>query len=284
MKFCGQCGRQIPDDAFACPYCGAIQGSAPARTPAKPSFGESLKAFVQKNKAIVIAAAGALAAAIVLLLALAIFGSSYKTPVKDYIKQQNVSSLDVEKDFVNMYGGLGKSHLKKIYKILSSSENFEDYCDGLQDEFMTYRDDLEDAYGSNYKYSVKFLDRDPMTNSSLRTYKEDWFKVCGKRLMSEGDAILDMNSDDLRELADRMGLEKDDLRTLGKELKELGKDIKNANVKKGYEVDVTIFVKGIDDRDDYDVTFSVVKADGKWVNPIRIDQYTLLNYLYGIGY
>ena len=28
MKFCGNCGQQIDDDANACPYCGAMQGGA----------------------------------------------------------------------------------------------------------------------------------------------------------------------------------------------------------------------------------------------------------------
>ena len=38
MKFCGSCGQQIPDNANACPYCGAFQDSAVPAAKAKKAF------------------------------------------------------------------------------------------------------------------------------------------------------------------------------------------------------------------------------------------------------
>lgn len=284
MRFCGQCGNSIPDDAYACPYCGAVQGGRPAPAKTKKPFGETLKGFVQKNKTLAIAAAGVAAAVILLVLALAIFGSSYKTPIQDDIKKSNASSLDVEENFINMYGGLGKSHLKKIYKIIASSDNFEALEDSLKDDYADAREDLQDDYGKNVKFSVKIEDTDPMTNSRLKTLRDAYLKDCGKQLMEEGDRIIDMSSDDLADLADEMGIKKDDLRKLGKELKELGKQLKNTELKKGYDVDTVVTVKGSEDKDSEDTTYVVAKAGSKWILPYSVSQYTLLGYLRGIGY
>ena len=73
MKFCGSCGQQIPDDANACPYCGAFQdGFTPAAAAGK-------KAFPVK-KALVGAAALLVVFAVVFALVKILGGAGWKKP------------------------------------------------------------------------------------------------------------------------------------------------------------------------------------------------------------
>ena len=96
MRFCGQCGSPVPDDAKACPNCGTMLDGVPAPAPAgKSALGAKLKE--KKNLLIGIAAA-----LVVLILAIAIIPglfSSYKTPVKAAVSSMNAKKLDLE-DFI----------------------------------------------------------------------------------------------------------------------------------------------------------------------------------------
>ena len=278
MKFCGQCGSAVPDDAMACPNCGSMLGGAPA--PAKRSFLDKLK----EQKKLV---AGVVAALVVLILAIAIlpglFGS-YKTPVKQSVASMNAKKLDLERNFVGSMGGFGKSELKQIYKILSSSDNFKDYKEDREDTFEDSLDDVKDEFGKNWKVSYKIEDKDKLDKDDLKDAK-DAIKSTANGLIDWADSILDMDNDDLKDTAEEMGLKKDDLKKLAQLCKYLGKKLKKANVSAGYDLDVNITIKGSDDDDDYDADMTVVKVGGKWVllNSVT-SYYAITSLFYALGY
>lgn len=277
MKFCGNCGNSVPDDARACPYCGSMLESAPA--PAKAGVG----GFIEKYKKLLIGVAGAVLALVLIIVLINALGGGWKAPIKDVINEMNSDEVDMENEIVNMYGGLGKKELKKIYKIVSSSKNFKDYEDESEDSFKDRAEDLEDEYGKNWKYSFEIDDKDDLDKDDLKDVKDE-FKATGKDLIDFADRILDLDNDDLKDLADDMGLKKDELKDLAEAIKDLGKAIKSADVKKGYEVELEVKIEGKDDDDSTDEEITVVKADGNWVIPTLIQEYTLYNVLYGIGY
>ena len=197
MKFCGNCGNSVPDDARACPYCGSMLGGGPAPVAKKGGIGD----LVQKYKKVLIGVCGAIAALLVVILLVNLFGSSYKSPFKQWKKLQNSKDYELEYRVLNSYDGLGKDQLKKIYKIASSSENFKDYEDDMDDYWRDVRDDREEDYGKNWKWSYEITDKDELDKDDLGDCK-DSFKSTGERLMSVGDAILDLENDDLKDLAE----------------------------------------------------------------------------------
>ena len=277
MKFCGNCGNSVPDDARACPYCGSMLESAPVS--AKAGVG----GFIEKYKKLLIGVAGAILALVLIIVLINALGGGWESPIKDTIKTMNADKVDVEEAIVNMYDGLGKKELKKIYKIVSSSKNFKDYEDDREDSRKETVEDLEDEYGKNWKYSYDVDDKDDLDKDDLKDIKDE-FKATGKDLIDLADRILDLDNDDLKDLADDMGLKKDELKDLAEAIKDLGKTIKSADVKKGYEVELEVKIEGKDDDDSFDADIAVVKADGSWVIADDIYSYALYNVLYGIGY
>lgn len=281
MRFCGQCGSAVPDDAKACPQCGAMLDGASAPAPAaKNSFVAMLKE--KKNLLIGIAAA-----IVVLILAIALlpnlFGS-YKTPVKLAVSSMNAKKLDLEDTFVNSMGGFGKSELKTIYKILSSSDNFKDYKEDSEDRFADMLEDTEDDYGKNWKVSYKIDDKEKLDKDDLKDAK-DSIKNTANSLIDWADEILDMDNGELKDTADEMGLKKDDLKKLAQTAKDLGKKLKKAKVSAGYELDLNMQIKGSEDDEDYDTDMIVVKVGGKWVALNAITSYSQLTGLcYALGY
>ncbi len=271
MKFCGQCGGAVPDDARACPHCGSMLSDAPA--PASAG-GSGLGAKLKEKKNLLIGIAAAL---VVLILAIAIlpnlFGGSYKTPVKTAVASMNAKKLDIEDEFINSMGGFGKSELKKIYKILSSSKNFKDYQEDREDRFEDSLDDTKDDYGKNWKVTYKIEDKDKLEKDDLKDAK-DTIKSSANGLIDWADRILDMDSSTLKDTADEMGLKKDDLKKLAQIAKDLGKKLKKAKVSDGYELDLNLMIKGSDDEEDYDSDMVVLKVGGKWVAYNSITSYS----------
>lgn len=286
MKFCGNCGQSIPDDARACPHCGAMQGGAPA--PAAKKAGFDAKGIFEKYKKWCILAGVVLGLLLCwLLIGKPLIFGNYKTPIKQSVNYVNDKDFDMEERFVNMYNGLGKSELKKIYKIISSSENFKDFEDAQQDSWKDFREGLEDEYGKDWKVDYDITDKDELDDDDLKDIKSD-FKSAGKSLIATGKAILDLDNDDLKELAEDMGLKKDDLKELADLLKELGQVLKDAEPKSGYEVDIDTTIKGDDDEDEDSFTAEVVKVGSRWIalpNELSsIGSVSVMSYLYGIGF
>ena len=284
MKFCGSCGKQIPDDAHACPYCGTFQEDDAVPVAKPKAKSKSGKPFPTKLVVIGLVAVAVIVGAI--FGAIALFGGGWEDPLEDAVEILNNKKFtaDAVKDLGRCFAGdtgadALDSFVDKAFDIDIDGYDVRDLV-GI-DRLL---DHLEDDYGKNVKFSVKIEDTDPMTNSRLKTLRDAYLKDCGKQLMDEGDRIIDMSSDDLADLADEMGIKKDDLRKLGKELKELGKQLKNTELKKGYDVDTVVTVKGSEDKDSEDTTYVVAKAGSKWILPYSVSQYTLLGYLRGIGY
>ena len=275
MKFCGNCGNSVPDDARACPYCGSMLDGGPAPAPAKGGIG----GFIQSHKKLLIAAcAGIVGLIAVILILSAIFGGSYKTPIKEYYARQNSKDYDIEDRFVNQFDGLGKKQLKAIYKIISSSKNWKDAEDDYEDNWKEFCDNNEDEYGKDWKYTYEITDTDELDKDDLKDIKDE-FKEAGATLIDAGKRILDMDNDELKDQADSLGLKKDDLKELGKLLKELGQELKGVELKKGYEVDIDWAVEGKDGDDDGDYTWTIVKADGDWVDLDNISAYYVMGFI-----
>ena len=282
MKFCGNCGQSIPDEARACPYCGTMQSDGPIpAAKASGGFADILKKY--KLWFIIAGVIAVLAICWFAFVQDLVFGT-YETPIEYQVDRYNDKNYNVEDRFINMYGGLGKSQLKDIYEILSSSDNWKDVVDDYEDEWKDYRDGMEDGYGSDWKISYEITDTIPLDADDLKEIKSDRFKYTGKSLIETAKYISNLDNSDLKELAEDMGLSKDQLKELAELLKELGNVLKEAELSEGYNVEFEITIKGRDDDRSSDGDVDVVKVGHNWIEASTVYPSALTNYLYDVGY
>ena len=189
---------------------------------------------------------------------------SWEDAVEKPIRQLEDEDLDLKGYFVNLYDGLGKDQLSTIYRIASSSDNFTGYDDDRGFEHFQSRQDMEDHYGEDWDCTLQIVDKDDLDEDDLEEIKEI-FAESGDRLIELADTILESDSDDLRQLADDMGLKKEDLKKLANEIQALGNLLMQAEPKKGYEVDMEITFSGSENEESGNKTTQVVLVDGCWV-------------------
>lgn len=281
MKFCGNCGNSVPDDARACPYCGTMLSGGPAASAKK---GFDAKGFFANNKKKIIAACGAIVGIVAIILILsAIFGGSYKTPIKHYFaNENNLKKAELEDVVVNGMDGFAKSEIKDVYELLSSSKNFKDVRKQIEENWKEEAKDNEEEYGKDWEIDYE-IDKDSLEEwdeDDIKDY-QDWLKDAGKELVEKGKNITKMDNDELKEMAEDMGLKKEELKKLGEAYKELGNALRNAEVKAGYDLDVDIKIEGKDDSEEDTLSFRVMKVDGKWTSYENIVQTIVtLNAIY----
>lgn len=258
MKFCGSCGQQIPDDANACPYCGAFQEFGASPAPEK-------KPFPVKKLAIALAA-------LVLVLAVAVAavkligGAGWKKPLDtlcDLANDKKVSESVIKDAARCVAGSVGK---KDVDAFIDEGAGLK--ADGrklitlLKDEVDRELGYLEDDYGKNLKLSYEIEDREKLDEDDLEDY-QDFYKQLG----SMGVDVVKYADDYVGEVEDYTNgdVKKKDADSLLDHVKAFAKDLKDARVTAGYELDLTLRIEGKDDEEEADVTIAVIKLDGKWV-------------------
>ena len=279
MKFCGNCGQSIPDEARACPYCGTMQTAAPVAAKTSGGFADILKKYK-----LWFILAGVIA---VLAICWFTFGQNlvfgtYETPVENYYDRLNSETLDLEDKFVNMFDGVGKSQLKDIYEIISSSKHFKDFQESEQDNWSDRIDDITDTYGKGWKYTYELKNQEALDADDLKDVRKYIFKDVGDEIIGYGKDLLDLDNEGLKEMADKLGLTKDQLKELANLLKELGQELKKVELSEGYDFEVEWQLKGADDDNDGEWETKIVKIGHNWVDITNISTDILLNYLGGL--
>lgn len=255
MKFCGSCGKQIPDEALACPYCGTFQESAAPVTKAKKPFPVKLVVL------------GLLAVAVIVGLifgAKAIFGGGWEKPLKDAFEIANNKKFNEEavKDLARcVFGTTGDDELDaaiaevfdiKVYgKDMKELSNFDDLMD-----------DLDDEYGKDWEVSYEVTSRESIDSDDLEDYEDVYHDLA--KLGSDSVKLAKNYAEQLEEETDGDVKEKD-IKSIADHLKAFCTEMKDCSITKGYELEVTFKIEGEDGEDEIDYTIAVIKLDGKWV-------------------
>ena len=81
--------------------------------------------------------------------------------------------------------------------------------------------------------------------------------------------------------ADSMGISRSDAKKLAKEVESICSELKKAKVTAGYELELTIKVKGseLDEPEEEELTICVYKINGRWF----LDVISLVEGIGGIG-
>lgn len=133
--------------------------------------GQKLKVKIlpHLSKKRIIALLALVAIAIGAVIGLNLGKNSYKTPL--HVSQYYLNSIDKitpEKEIYLFTNGLGKSELKKIYRLLKDSDYFLDWKDEQIDNMIENADYLCKIYGDDYTFKFAIEEKTKLTSAELR--------------------------------------------------------------------------------------------------------------------
>ena len=239
MKFCGSCGKQIPDDANACPYCGAFQEDAAPAAKAKKAFPVKLVLGIVLALAVLVGGFFAVRA---------IFGGGWEKPLKEAFEIANNKKFNEE---------AAQDLARCVFKV-----GGEKLLNRLKDEIKQGLDYAEDEYGKDVKFSYEIESKEALDSDDLEDYEDVYHDIA--KLGSDAAKMAKQNAEDVEEYTDGELKEKD-IKSIADDLKAFCGELKDCKITKGYELELTVKIEGKDGDDEIDYTIAVIKLDGKWV-------------------
>ena len=235
---------------------------------AEPGF-DGQKKRPNWKKIAIIAAIVLVAAALVALLCVLIFGSSRTTPIRVMEKYENAREIKLETVVKDMLAGVEGNNAAKIVKLARKSDEFKNRIEELEEDAADAYEDNQDEYGKNFKIRYKNdkeveekLDRD-----ELKDYKSR-IKDLGEDYAALGKALGKLKSSELKDLAEDLDMSTKDLKECIDCLKAIGSKLKGAEVSEGYDLEYLITITGseLDEPEEDDGELTVLKVNGKWVS------------------
>lgn len=313
---CPKCGAQNEDDAVFCAGCGeklehetanSVENAQDAgNTVEESAAGEVKEEAVQEETSqvqsgdysssyvsaeepagedekkgdsskYIPAAFGVVVLLVVILAAKALFGGSYKDPIKSLCKNLNKQETNLDKYADVVLPKFAMDAYKDAMNVLKNSDEGDDAMDVIEESLEGIYDKFEDEYGDDWKVSYEISKKTKLDKDELEDIQDAY---------SDFRDYLDyIDEDAIDELVDEDYISKSDGKKLEKCVEKLDKGLKKIKVSKGYKVKVKLKIKGDDDDDKETQEIYIIKADGKWVVDITnggssSSLYSYLNYLY----
>lgn len=161
MAFCPNCGKALPD-GVTCDCQGTDNSGITPVTAEKNN--NSKKGFLVMGVALV-----AVVVIIVTLIS-STFGGGYKKPVNELVTSLNKC------DSAKMISAIvPKKKLKELKKDMKDSKyDWSDLTDTMDEGLEEMLEGLEDEYGKNVKFSVKFVDKKKVKGDTLDEIEEEY--------------------------------------------------------------------------------------------------------------
>ncbi len=160
-RFCGNCSAEIADGVEFCGNCGA---PAPAAAPVADIVKVGSFEINKKKLPVIGVAAVAVIAVIVLLISLIFGGGGYKSAMDNYVDVMNGKASKIEKLAPKEYWKYVEEEEDVTVKEIKKA--FEEYYE------EALKDNLEDEYGKNVKYSYKINDKKELSKKKLEACAE----------------------------------------------------------------------------------------------------------------
>ena len=196
--------------------------------------------------------------------------NTYETPIENIIEAKGSKEFMDNFDlYLARYNGFCEEEIKALKKLLPQVDGYEETLEYRKASFAEQVAEMEEEYGSNYKYSYKILEKTALTEEKLDGLRDD-VKNTADRYMEILDSTEDFDNDDWEDFADDLGFNGD--KKLAKEFIDIldaaCKKYKNAEIEEGYSVEVEITLSGSKLEED-EVTvdsYDVIKIDGRWAS------------------
>ena len=220
-------------------------------------------------KLVWIGAGAAITALIAVILVLALTSNTYKSPINAVEKLLNSKSMSQVIDRAPaVLNGFGEKEAKKLIKLVKKSDQYKDNKDDLEEQFDDLVEELKEAYGKNYKISIKVEDKEKIDDKDdLKEYR-DTLRNLGEYAE---EALKDIDSDTYKDIAEEVGLSKSQVKDAAKMLEKFAKECSKAKVTAGYELDLIIKITGseLDEPEETELSVCVYKINGRWfIDPI----------------
>ena len=194
--------------------------------------------------------------------------NTYETPLELMMEQANEKSASkMAEDRYKVLNGLCEKEFKSVLTVLKKYNNYAPMVENFEEQIA----DQLDKYGENYKYSYKIEEKVKMDEEGLNNLEEE-FENYAEQLHEYLYGLIDTNADpeDLR-------FDKDLIAALENVYKELV-DVK---VEEGYELTVTVTLKGseLDEPKEEEMTVCVYKVNGRWISEEAINWLWYINYI-----
>lgn len=207
--------------------------------------------------------------------------NTYKTPLDIELKYSNSRKpLTYFDECILATNGFAKSELEQILNILEKSDKFD------EDKLLEYwEENIEyytDEYGKNYKFKYKILEKEKLDREDLKDFKSN-LKEEAEKIKDFVEEIDELDSDDIEEAADEMGLTRSEFKKLVKAYEDLADELKGAEISKGYELEVNYITTGseLDEPIENEYTINVYCINGRWVSEnIFYSLYRFSSYCY----
>lgn len=276
--FCPNCGTELPDDSVFCGTCGErVDEEGGVQQPSgdgiQQVFTSSQEPVPEKKKNVKLIggiAAGAVALIVIITVLVKVFGGgSYTKPMDQVCKLVNSRDTKIEKYvsavspkfMINAYNN-GVSLMKEV-------EGFDEAMDEAKEVLSDGFDEIKDMYGKDFKVKYEVLDKDKMSKSDLKKVKSSY-----KDLRS----YLELVQEDGRFYSDiEDELDSATLKKFNKLVDQLSDDLKDIEVTEGYTLEVNFSIEGKDDDDDQDLTFNVIKVNGKWCIDLTSGDFNIMS-------
>lgn len=156
-------------------------------------------------------------------------------------------------EYTNIMGAIGE-----VGYVENAAEGVEDRLDGLYVQ-------LDDYFGADAKVSYEILEEEEMSKSQMRRaekYYEDFYE---NYLMNFVDTVNEFDYDRISGIADSYDLETSDVRCVIDSANVIADGLENAEITKGYNVEIKLTVDG--KKDTYSEVFecSMIKLNGDWM-------------------
>lgn len=206
---------------------------------------------------------GGVAALIAIIVVLSLLGNTYKTPIKAAEKLLSSKSVNqVLNRAPALLNGFGEDEAKVLIDIAKKSDYYKDYKEDIEEGFDSAIAFVEENIGKNYKISLKVTDKEKLKKDDLKVFRER-LRTIGKM----GSQLDDLDSDEIEDMADDLGITKAQAKKAIKTLKSFCKTCKSAKVQKGFELTVELKVTGkeLDEPTELELKINMLKVDGRWI-------------------
>lgn len=159
MAFCSNCGKELPDGAV----CDCQNTASSGEVSVSTNSSNSKTGFIAIGIALV-------AIVLIVVLIASSFGGGYKQPINDIVKAFNKC------DSSKMISAIvPKKKIKELKKDMKDSKyDWGDLTDTMDEGLEEMMEELEDEYGKNVKFSVKFVDKKKVSGDEFDEIEEDY--------------------------------------------------------------------------------------------------------------
>ena len=200
--------------------------------------------------------------------AITAFTNTYEKPIREAEKIANAKpdDYDYEDVMAKSYGGLGKSQLLTIAKVMQTSESFVDSVDAAHTHFATMVESRAETYGedSQVKYTVQSKEDLPI--AELKKAKDSLTEQ-GEHLIALGEFFETLTDEQIANVTKAMDITEEDFSKLTGAVKRLGKEITGVQVSAGYRLQLTRTITDTDDTvlDTEEMEVTILNINGQWL-------------------